>query len=365
MTPLELSNYNPGWPERFETERERLLSTLGFMTEGGIIFSTLEHVGSTAVPGLIARPYIDIAIDTETPLSEETVAKLAALGYEQLGDASKETHIFTTSKANAAKLYFVNSSASQLWSQMLVWRDYLQAHANARQRYNALKRSLANQNLGRYEKGKADFLAEAVLAALKWHVATTGFKPLKRVQTELSGLEIPWMVSSGWALDLFLGEPTRYHDDLDISIWYDGDLTLQNYLSGRGWQLHRMLEDGYSAWKKGERIEPPHSQVHARRGGAFIDCLFSRQESGKWIYRRDETVTLPLGRVFRTHQGIPYLAPEAVLLYKSSTRGVGPRSKDAADFGRVLPHLSSEAKQWLKEAVTKGNSDHPWLAQLH
>lgn len=173
------------------------------------------------------------------------------------------------------------------------------------------------------------------------------------------------MVSSGWALDLFLGQPTRYHDDLDITLWYEDQLELQSYLRARGWTLHRAGKEAYSEWKDGDLIEPPHHQVHARRGDDFLDVLLSARENDDWLYRRDPSIKLPLGRVTKTFQKIPYLTPEAVLLYKSVTRNIGPRPKDGRDFKRVLPHLSTEAKSWLRHVLEQTNADHPWLGALN
>ena len=364
MNKLELSSYDPSWLARFEAERERVVRALGYLTEGGIIFSAVEHIGGTAVPGLAAKPCIDIALDAAMPLSEETLEKLATLGYAPFDEPSIEAQIFVRLDPEASKLYFVDSSASPFWSGSLTMRDSLRTHADFRQRFEDLKYRLAAEPLAIYEEGKAAFFAQHAEPALKGYVITTGFAPLERLQQELANLDVPWFVSSGWALDLFLGEPTRFHQDLDITLFYEVAPELQSYLHARGWLFHRMVDGVYKQWQVGEGLSPPDHQVHARRGDEFLDILFSRQEDSHWIYRRDETITLPLACVPHSYQGIPYLAPEAVLLYKSFTRNVGPRPKDQADFERVAPHLSLEAKTWLKQAVAKTNSEHLWLQQL-
>jgi len=363
MTVLELSSYDPKWQAHFEAERERLLSSLRPMTEGGVIFGSIEHVGSTAVPGLAANPCIDISLDTE-PLKDESSRTLSSLGYHLSPESFGSAQVFVRSGKHPVKLYIVDSSSSNTGPSLLVMRDYLRAYAEIRQQYETLKRRLSAGSPSAYEEGKTAFLELQQQDAFEWHVAVTGFEPLKRLQKDLSGLEANWMVSSGWALDLFLGKPTRYHDDLDVTLFYEDAAALQGHLLARGWQFHYMVDGVYKPWQMGEALEPPQHQVHARRGDAFIDSLFSHQEGGNWLYRRDETITLALERVSHKYEGIPYLVPEAVLLYKSFTRNAGPRPKDQADFERVVPHLSAQAEAWLKEAIAKLHPDHPWLAQL-
>ncbi|MBO0793003.1 MAG: aminoglycoside adenylyltransferase, partial [Ktedonobacteraceae bacterium] len=69
----------------------------------------------------------------------------------------------------------------------------------------------------------------------------------------------------------------------------------------------------------------------------------------------------PLATIgYRTSDGIPYLAPEIQLLYKSR----GLRSKDEADFDSTLLYLDQERRQWLAQALTIVHPGHPWLAQL-
>ena len=181
-------------------------------------------------------------------------------------------------------------------------------------------------------------------------------------------------MSSGWALDLFLGAPSRYHDDLDVEIDRGRQAVVQQHLAERGWRLDQVVEGGrYAPWPTGVPMAAASHQAHARRDGEFVDLLMAPRADGTWRYRRDERVTLPLERAILSARlpsgrAVSYLAPEAVLLFKSrSSQGGsegGPREKDDADFARVLPMLGREARQWLAGALRTVHGRHAWIPGL-
>lgn len=75
-------DYDPAWPGIFSLERRRICSTLG------VSEADLEHIGSTAVPGLAAKPIVDLMLGVEAyPPGQEVVSALAGLGYECIGEA--------------------------------------------------------------------------------------------------------------------------------------------------------------------------------------------------------------------------------------------------------------------------------------
>jgi hypothetical protein len=122
----------------------------------------------------------------------------------------------------------------------------------------------------------------------------------------------------------------------------------------------------YTAWE--HPLVPPDHQAHAQLsdhqlpGGGMLDLMCSDLSGGVWRYRRDPRVTLPLSEARRVSaQGWPYLAPQAALLFKSSTAGGQPRPKDQQDFDGVLPHLTPGERGWLAGQLP---SVHPWRARL-
>jgi hypothetical protein len=115
-------------------------------------------------------------------------------------------------------------------------------------------------------------------------------------------------------------------------------------------------------------LDRPRSQVHAHKGGSFIDFLLTEiQDDGintVWRYKRDPHILRNGNRFCLTTQaGIPYLAPEIVLLYKSKNTGTiqQERGKDEADFQRIYPLLELERRAWLNWALAATTPDHPWI----
>jgi len=80
----------------------------------------------------------------------------------------------------------------------------------------------------------------------------------------------------------------------------------------------------------------------------------------RFVFRRNRSITLPLDRAFlRSADGLPFLAPEVVLLYKSNHA-----EEYGADFQAALPALGRLSRAWLKDSLVTLRSDHPWLESL-
>jgi hypothetical protein len=111
-------------------------------------------------------------------------------------------------------------------------------------------------------------------------------------------------------------------------------------------------------------LELPRHQVHAHRSDEFIDFLLTEMD-GIWKYRREASIVRSLERAsLRTESGIPYLAPEIVLLFKSKNTANQKRLKDPSDFERALPHLEPERRAWLRWALVAASPGHPWIERL-
>ena len=179
----------------------------------------------------------------------------------------------------------------------------------------------------------------------------------------LFGLRTPWWICGGWALDLFLGRDTRRHDDLDVALLRRDQQVLFRHLGG--WDLryatpHHTLE----LWD-GEHLEPPIHGIWARRSSGATapwtcEFLLNEHTDLDWIFRRNEGVTRSLDEVGAERDGVPFLRPEIVLLYKAGE----PSPKDEADFVTVGPHLTRTATRWLREALEVVDPRHPWVRQL-
>ncbi len=132
--------------------------------------------------------------------------------------------------------------------------------------------------------------------------------------------------------------------------------------------LHQVVRKGVIApWREGEPLVDSAHQVHARNEGKFVDLLFEPREGDQWVYRRNPTIRMPLAEVERRFDGVPYLAPEVVLFFKSQSLlgpDGGPRVKDEADFDRVLPHLGANGRAWLRNTLSFLSPSHPWSTRL-
>ena len=170
----------------------------------------------------------------------------------------------------------------------------------------------------------------------------------------------PWFVVGGWAIDLFLGHKTREHHDVDVGIFRKSQLTLQELLLNDGWRLEWMQKGVGHPWKKGEYLELPIHEIWGFRSGPNIEILLNESDENNWQYRRDTSVYLPFEQAILVRDGIPYLAPEATLMFKS--RNI--REVDTQDFKAVLPHISTQQKSWLKASLLSQDLQHPWLANL-
>jgi Aminoglycoside-2''-adenylyltransferase len=179
----------------------------------------------------------------------------------------------------------------------------------------------------------------------------------------LCGLRTPWWICGGWALDLFLGRETRRHDDLDVAVLRRDQPTLFRHLGG--WEVrYATPQHTLEPWD-GEHLEPPIHGIWARRSNEAnapwtCEFLLNEHTDQDWIFRRNEGITRSLDEVGAEQDGVPFLRPEIVLLYKASE----PSPKDEADFVAVRPHLSPTATRWLREALEVIEPRHPWVPKL-
>jgi hypothetical protein len=92
-----------------------------------------------------------------------------------------------------------------------------------------------------------------------------------------------------------------------------------------------------------------------------FEMLLNDSNGTDWLFRRDHRVHLPLARIGRmTSDGIPYLVPEIVLLYKAKN----VREHDKQDFESAMSTLGPERRSWLRAALDVVHPDHPWIERL-
>jgi Aminoglycoside-2''-adenylyltransferase len=185
-----------------------------------------------------------------------------------------------------------------------------------------------------------------------WH-------PLEVTQ-RLRGIDVPWCVAAGWALDLFRGEQTREHEDLEIAVPAGRFAEVRAALA----EFEVEVVGSHRRWP----VDSPafdvlhQTWVSDRDTGVFrLDIFREPHDGDTWICRRDETVRLSYDDIIvRTPEGIPYLVPEIVLLFKAKHE----RPKDRADFDGVLPLLDATQRSWLSDMLRRVHPGHAWIPEL-
>ena len=153
--------YNEAWPELFQIEKELLQSIFKSIEKEDI-----QHIGSTAVPNLYAKPILDIAIRVNNieGLNEE-VSRLNALQYaEKVGRLPGQQRVFVKSKNNIVTHHLhLIEHGNPKWEEKINFRDLLRMDDNQRLRYQELKDKLFKKykhERRKYTDGKADFIQE-------------------------------------------------------------------------------------------------------------------------------------------------------------------------------------------------------------
>ena len=163
--PIVIADYDPEWPELFIELRSRIATVLGNLA------AAIEHVGSTAVPGLAAKPVIDIDVLLPSGVGlSEAIERLALLGYGHRGDlgvAGREA--FSQPLGQPAHHLYVCLPGSIEYRRHIAFRDHLRAYPESAKLYGELKRSLAAEfrhDRERYNTGKTEFVNNLLRAAL-------------------------------------------------------------------------------------------------------------------------------------------------------------------------------------------------------
>jgi GrpB-like predicted nucleotidyltransferase (UPF0157 family) len=163
--PIRVVAYDRSWPSRFEDERAALEESIGRWVTGGV-----HHVGSTAVPGLDAKPVIDILVGVESLASSRACfAPLAGLGYLYAPYRETEMHWFCKpDRSRRTHHLHLVPAHSRRFQDELMFREILRARPDVASDYVALKRRLADSHASdreAYTEGKAPFVAKALAAA--------------------------------------------------------------------------------------------------------------------------------------------------------------------------------------------------------
>jgi len=171
QVPIEVVDPDPTWPDRFAAERRRIEAALADLDV------RIEHVGSTSVPGLAAKPLIDVQVSV--PDVDDEAAWLPALeaagyvlrvrepGHHMVRTPERDVHVHVCDAGSA-------------WERRhLLFRDWLRSSDADRDRYGAAKRMLATKEwptMQHYTEAKSDVIGDIILRAETW-ATETGWTP--------------------------------------------------------------------------------------------------------------------------------------------------------------------------------------------
>lgn len=164
--PIIIEDYDPRWPQLFEMLRSRIAAVLDELA------LSIEHVGSTAVPGLAAKPIVDIDVllksSTDLPV---VIRKLADVGYQHRGDLGVSgREAFRTKSDDVHHHLYVCPPGGREYERHIAFRNYLRTHVADANAYALLKRELASRFVNdreAYNEAKSGFVQEILQRTLE------------------------------------------------------------------------------------------------------------------------------------------------------------------------------------------------------
>ena len=211
---------------------------------------------------------------------------------------------------------------------------------------------------------------------------------LEKLKDFMAESSFPWAICGGFALDLFLGRNIRPHGDIDLCLLEKDRESAKEYALGKGWQVYE-----FRGWGK---VRPLEQGMHSDPGRNlmcvgegcdlvkfypcedagmlyhqffhtgmkafhYLEFLFNSTCGADLVLDQRKGLRRELSKAFLLRDGIPYLAPEIVLLYKASD---SENPEYQLDFHETYPNLNDEQRSWFLQSMhqlyPKG---HPWANQ--
>jgi len=171
--PVEICEYDSTWTLKFEKQKRDITNALGNKV------LAIEHIGSTAVPGLGAKPIIDIMVGLrQLNDAEDCIEPLKKIGYEYVPELETETperRYFQKGPSNVPRKHYhlhMVEIHSEFWNTHILFRDYLRTHPLSAQEYFRLKKDLAAKyrlNREAYTEAKTKFIKSTIAKARNEH----------------------------------------------------------------------------------------------------------------------------------------------------------------------------------------------------
>jgi GrpB-like predicted nucleotidyltransferase (UPF0157 family) len=160
---VEIVDYDPDWPKEFERHRRIIARALGNTAQ------RIEHIGSTSVPGLAAKPIVDILVVVEDSTEESAyLPQLEAAGYElRVREPQWHEHRMFRTPERDVHIHFYSAGCAEI-QRNLIFRDRLRQNTADRLRYEQIKRELATRDwsdVNDYATAKTDVIESIIAAA--------------------------------------------------------------------------------------------------------------------------------------------------------------------------------------------------------
>jgi GrpB-like predicted nucleotidyltransferase (UPF0157 family) len=173
ITEIHLDGYDPEWPKQFRAEAEKLSELLGDTALG------IHHIGSTAVPGLAAKPVVDLMVEvTNLETIQSMTGEFNKAGYEVLGESGIPGRHFVTRNSDGVRTHDIHifQTGHTEIEQMILFRDRMRENPSEAEAYSIMKYELANQYRHdpiRYTQEKSEFIMNSIKAQ-KEHLTGAG-----------------------------------------------------------------------------------------------------------------------------------------------------------------------------------------------
>jgi GrpB-like predicted nucleotidyltransferase (UPF0157 family) len=166
---VEICEYDVKWPLKFEKQKSDIMKAIGNKVVA------IEHIGSTAVPGLGAKPIIDIMVGLQKLRdADDCIDPLKKIGYEYVPELEveiPERRYFHKSPSSVLKKHYhlhMVQIHGEFWKVQILFRDYLRTHSDSAQEYFRLKKELAAKyrlNREAYTEAKTSFIRSTISKA--------------------------------------------------------------------------------------------------------------------------------------------------------------------------------------------------------
>ena len=124
----------------------------------------------------------------------------------------------------------------------------------------------------------------------------------QKVVEWMDGYDRPWGIAGGWAIDLFIGNKTRDHSDIEIAILREDQQRMKNALAD--WSFQKVVNGELVDWES-ETLELPIHELHGKhqKSGECLEVLLNEVENDLWIFRRESDNYIPKFYIIFNFQG--------------------------------------------------------------